>query len=604
MAKIINKKLFAGILALSAGCLLASCEPVEAIPSNYTHPIITKTNDEPIDFEDNIFGTLYESIASDTNSKVVEKILNNIVEKKFGQYDKISETFNDISKYEESMKAALDGKYFEGDDKTHKQEEFLNDVYARVSEAFYNEINSGSYNDEFGMFSEEKMFNTRLQESYKVKDVKGEVKNNKFYVTENFDKDDAFGRKSTSSNKLVGEYATYIEKKILPSILKDKLVEDYIFRKNPLVLGRSYGVKINYIKVGYDNDSFDGIDALLKKYAQNFIEVKEGGAIDAKGNLDLEIIADAIKGFTAFGAEGVSRVKEETDAYKLLAETYGTNNFVHLNKDYVTCNEDGYVEYQGQPLIKKEDTFFKDSKIGQLIDSYDKACRAEKAGRFPTSSDKAELDKFTSEGKSKEYGLLQKLIALAKEDYTTTDTWFVKSNGAGELPSAFTDRLFNIKVSQDIDKIPQENLDATNPEDRIELKYESSYLRNIKGCKFLIAKDSEKYSESTPYNYKYNDGSSAFWICTVEEAVSPAKFNEKSATYLDLEDNYKDHELGEHRYEDTGRAIAKVLASKDNYVKDAYSEYLNEYKDVIFYDSSLYDYFKSEYPDLDIFDED
>lgn len=586
MAKITNKKLFAGILALSAGCLLASCEPVKAVPSNYTDPIITTTSGEKIDFEENILGTLYESIASDTNSKVVEKILKDVVEKKFGTYEKIAKQFDSLSSFDKSV---LSGSYFEGEDKDRKQEQFAIDVYERVSEAFYNEINSGSYNDELGRFSEEKMYNAHRQELYGLAELAEEspVKENKFFVTESFDKKDVFGFFSGNPNKLVGKYAKYIEKKILPNILKDKLVEDYIYRKNPLVLGRSYGVKINYVKVGYDNDSFDGIRVLVKKYAKSNVE---------EGMVDFEVIADALKGFTEFGEDGVTPLYEGSGSYNLLKDTYG-EDLVRLSDEVDFTN--GYVEYQGQKLIGESDKFFKDSKIGQLVESYNKACKAEKAGRFPTAKDKAELDKFTGEGKSKEYGLLQKLVALAKEDYTTTDSWFVKSNGAGELPSAFTDRLFNIKVSQDIDKIEKE--EGNGPL----AKWETSYLRNIKGNKLLIAKATgvDKYSESNPYTYLYDDGASAFWIATVEEAVSPAKFNEKSETYLGLEKNYTGHELGKYRYEDTGRAVAKVLASKDNYVKDAYSEYLNEYKDIIFYDSSLYDYFKSEYPDLDIFDE-
>lgn len=591
MAKIINKKLFAGILALSAGCLLASCEPVETVPSNYTDPIITTTDGGKIDFEDNILGTLYESIASDTNSKVVEKILKEIVETKFGTYEDISKAFDDFASF--NKEAVLKGNYFEGEDKARKQDEFAKDVYARVSEALYNEINSSSYEDELGKFSEEKMYNAHRQELYGLEELASDspVKENKFFVTENFEKEDVFGVYSSGSNKLVGKYAKYIEKKILPSILKDKLVEDYIFRKNPLVLGRSYAVNVSYVKVGYDNDSFNGIHTLLKRYAKSNIE---------EGNADFEVVADALKGFTAFDENGITPLASGTDSYNLLKDTYG-ENLIQLSSDVDTNNNIaspllGYVEYQGQRLIHKDQKFFKDSKIGQLIESYNKACKAEKAGRFPTSKDKAELDKFTSEGKSKEYGLLKKLVELAKEDYTTTDSWFVKSNGAGELPSAFTDRLFNIKVSQDIDKIEQE--EGNGPL----AKWETSYLRNIKGNKFLIAKATgvDKYSESNPYTYIYDDGASACWIAMVDEAVSPAKFNEKSETYLGLEKNYG---TNKYRYEDTGRAIAKVLASKDNYVKDAYSEYLNEYKDVIFYDSSLYDYFKSEYPDLDIFDE-
>ena len=65
MEKIITKKLFAGILAVSAGCLLASCDPIEAVPANYTEPLIQTKTGEKVDFEDNILGTIYDLIESD-----------------------------------------------------------------------------------------------------------------------------------------------------------------------------------------------------------------------------------------------------------------------------------------------------------------------------------------------------------------------------------------------------------------------------------------------------------------------------------------------------------------------------------------------------------
>ena len=50
------------------------------------------------------------------------------------------------------------------------------------------------------------------------------------------------------------------------------------------------------------------------------------------------------------------------------------------------------------------------------------------------------------------------------------------------------------------------------------------------------------------------------------------------------------------------RQVAKILGTKDTYIKDAYTQFLNNYE-FTFYDQSLFDYLKSEYPDLDQFND-
>ena len=85
MEKHISKKFFAGILALSAGFILASCDPVSAVPKNYNDPIVATTEGE-VDLDGNNLGTLYDAITSDRNSKIVDDILAEIAEKKFGTY--------------------------------------------------------------------------------------------------------------------------------------------------------------------------------------------------------------------------------------------------------------------------------------------------------------------------------------------------------------------------------------------------------------------------------------------------------------------------------------------------------------------------------------
>jgi len=577
MEKHISKKLFMSALALSAGFALASCDPVTAVPSNYNEEILVRTEDgQKIEFDDNILGTLYDSIASDKNSQVVNKILDSVIEQKFGTfadfYNKVKGVDNNIMEKDYFKYSDVENKVeYDDDAKNHVFTKFKEDIEARISEFFYNEITSGSYNDEDGRFDEQKLYDAHRQELYDLEKV---TITNKFYVTKELDKEkilengfDPMVLKGTYYNLGEGKRG-YIEEKVYPEILKNKLVEDYIYHNNASSLGRSYARNISFIKVSYEEDH-SKLWSMLKTFAKDYIE--------AGSDVNFEIITDAVKGFTVFdGTNGlVNNVISSVDAYDvsvtaLLGKTYNEKITVTASDDY---------KYQGKTLIQ-DGEYYTDTKVGQIIESYVKAIKAEKAGRFPTAEDKAELDKFTADGKSKEYGLMQKLISLAKEDYTT-DGWFVKSSGAGDLTSKLSDRLFNIKVANDFNKTAAQ-LD------------EKSYIREVGGKKYVLPTDVQTVEEN-PFNYICQDRSGkAFYICQVEEAVSPAKFNSRSDYYYGTEG---------YKVEDISRSVAKILGTKDSYIKDAYTEYLNNY-DITFYDSSLYDYFKSEYPDLDMFDED
>ena len=181
------------------------------------------------------------------------------------------------------------------------------------------------------------------------------------------------------------------------------------------------------------------------------------------------------------------------------------------------------------------------------------------------------------------------------EDYTTTDSWFVKNGGLTELPSTIRDRLFNIRVANSFNELVEENapekmgayeyVDGDKTKDKLT---RLPYLRNIYGKKIVLPSNSLSYDKD-PINYVYHDvDGKAFYVCQVLEAPSTAKLNESSTDYDAL------------TKENISRQIAKILGTKDSYIKDAYTEYLNKYE-FTFFDTSLYDYFKSEYPDLDQF---
>jgi len=596
MEKHISNKLIRGLFALSAGFLLASCDPVHALPKNHDESIVINNDAEKseIGIKDNDLLQIYNLIESGKNEEVVSQILREIAEKKFGSYKEFYEAANDASKQAAYIAAHSD--YFGTEGTEQRFKDFKEDLEARISEAFYNEITSGSYNDEDGKFSEEKFYNAKRYDLYDLPAASAAVKANKFYVTKELTKENAFASLKGEYHNFTSGKRGYIEEKVFPDILKNKLVESYIYDNNPNSLGRAYARRINYIKVSYEEE-FGSLWTLLKKFSKEYIE-------DAPGKLDFELVASAVKGFTVFEeSQMVNEIYSDTDetATKVKALLEAAHAGESADEKYIDVPASDDYKYGTSITLVPAGKYYKGTKLGEILKSYEVAIDAEAHGRFATSTEKAELDKFTGEGKSKEYGLMQKLISLAKEDYTT-EGWFLKNGGATELPSAIRDRLFNIKVANILD----DNADFTTKsgkEHKAELPAETTlgdyneknYLRNINGNKLMLSSEASTF-ENEHYNYIHQDkDGKAFYIVEVLEAPSTAKFNENLEETVYKKDGNPDTV----RIEQLKRQVAKILGTKDSYIKDAYTDILEGYE-FKFYDSSLFDYLNNEYPDLDL----
>lgn len=589
MEKHISKKFFAGILALSAGFILASCDPVSAVPTNYNDPIVATTDGEIV-LDGNNLGTLYDSITSERNSKIVDKILSDIAEKKFGKYADFLKACSSTEEQTAYVNAHSD--FFGTDEnKDARFTAFKTDLQERISEYFYNEITSGSYNDDLGRFSEKKLYNAHRYELYDLGEV-AEDEFKTFFVDKELTKENAFSKLNGAAYQLSGdEQRGYIKEKVYPDILRNKLVEDYIYKNNPSSLGRAYARKLSYVKIAYEGES-KFADSLMENFAKTEIQA----AHTDHTNIDFSIIENAYKGFRPYVGTGADLIAPLNATENGLFEASAEKITVAAG-DVAT-----HYTHMGITIVPAGD-YYVETKLGKVLEDYAKAIKAESEGRFPTDENKTALDSFTSDGKSKQYGLLQKVVSLMKEDYAT-DGWFVKNGGVTELPSAIRDRLFNIRVANTLDDTTALVNETTEAGTMGKYEYvldkdgnptsekatRLPYLRNIYGKKVILPSKSLSY-EKDPYNYVYHDvDGKAFYVCEVLEAPSTAKLNETSEVYSALDK------------ENISRQVAKILGTKDSYIKDAYTEYLNKYT-FVFFDTSLYDYFKSEYPDLDQFAE-
>lgn len=597
-----TKRISKFVLALSAGFILAGCDPITAVPTNYNKPIISNIDEnQPLELKDNLLGKIYDAVAQDRNTKIVSDLLEYVAKQQLGSYEEI---FSDGSKTD--FLNSHSNIFGEAAD-TNRDERFstfVSDLQERIDEFFYNEISGESYKDDLGRFSEDKFFKNRIFELYDVKtidkDTKTKLENNVFFITPSKLKD---GKKTHYNTYLFGDYTDYIEKKIFPQILKDKLVEQYIYDENPSSLGLAYARQVNMIKVPYTSQA--DMMPIIENFCKTFIE----GA--NKSAYDLEILTLAVKGFTSVGdfvTTGVQPLSTTGTVKDIGFNAYTLLNASATEMVEVKAADISHYTCDNVVLIPAGN-YFKCTKIGAIIDSYNKAIQAEKDGRFAKANDKAELDKFTGDNKSKEFNLRKKIIDLAKEDYTT-DGWFVKNGGLSDLPSALRDRLFNINVANTLDdgslKYEKDGISEKQTVEGVTYypigDYETDksgaalkrlpYLRNINGKKFVIPAKSQSF-DANHFNYAYHDGESkAYYFVEVVEAPSKPKLKEsQEGSYAKLfpDDTFKTERIS--------RQVAKVLSTKDTFIKDAYTKYLKDYT-FTFYETSLYEHFKSEYPDL------
>lgn len=597
-----KRKVLVGIFALSCAAMLASCDPAKSLPLNYESPIVNKDG-QKADLYDNKMGVIYDAISSNKNDKVLEELLYNIGVDQFGDWKEITRIANiaDPATKSAEVKAFVSMENhkrtysLENDTDLVKEgytidtiremrfQNFYEDMLERINEVFYNEISSKSYNDEEQVYHELRLAIAHYGEMYNI-DIdftKTEAEGGWYvkYLTPDFKKEDV------SSFIHLDRYTDYIERKIIPQIYKDKMVEEYLFANNYSTLGRAYGRKVNVLKITHDSKTIDIADKLFKDYVDNHILNVASG----EESVDFEIVSEAWKGFKGLDADGYIIDLDSVSAL-LLEERPELHHYVDLVND--TEIEAGEVIQDDVKALVVEiglDGFYRGTQLASIIEDYNKACRAE-GDKFAKEADKTALNGFTNSGaQSKEKGLSNKLIELALKDYTS-DGWYVKNSGMSDLPSELANRLFNINVSNALDNFSQEEMETKDKHDYA-TKGAKSYVRYINNHYFLTPAKSQS-SVADGRNFVIHDAdSNSFYLVEVVEAPSTAKLNVKG------ESGYFTKKANPLFSEEVARDIAKILGTKDSYVTDAQASYIKLYS-ITYQDSSVYEYFKSKYPEL------
>ena len=547
-----NKKkgLFLTLVAASA-FVLSSCNEVTALPKFYEDPIILNDDGTKTDVYQNIMSLIYDALtsSSDNPKKVLDEMMYVIAVDQFGSFAEVEElaakdanaaevrTFIDAhdNVYRDENDAEADKVANEFARLVH----FKDTMDYRIKEVFHDAATGGSYSKR-SRFDEEKYAVSLVGDLYDIEGVfeDATVWYKDVLVTPDVEVEDIVNFVH------IDRYQDYIERGVLPRLYREKLVEQFIYDNNYSSLGRTYAREVEYIKI-VNNDAYPSaakslINAFVDKYILD---------VNAADEVDFEVLANAWRG-----------IDLSPDAVTLL-ETAFTGTSVPVTDADVLAQLAGPSVYYPQ------------TQFGSIAKDYLKITD----DRF-TNDTGIESDFTNSNAYTKQVGLTIKSDSLKLEDYTN-DGWYVKSGGLSELPEAIRSRLFNINVANEVGSIEAE--DATH-------SYESGqYVRNLRGEFYLTPTTSEQGTDVRKDNFViYDISSSTYYIIKVKEAVSTSKLSRLSDnSYPTLE------------REDIAKEVTHVLSAKDSYINNAYESYIKLYS-VIYHDTTIYDYFKEQFPDL------
>ena len=596
-----NKKLV--VLALSAiGLLgLTACSEVVAKATDYDASLITVEGYEKKIYNNEI-SVVYDKIREgNIGDDVLNELLYSYSITTFGYYNKyvspapaegtitLEDAYkniisNDVDKT--PARTFINGHkaYWtldeDGNRTTDEEGEFARvvakweSIEDRIAESLYTAISGSTYIDR-NIFSEKSYLIGLLSSLEDVQDPNAEGFEGKLYegiLNPDIEPRDVFieviddqevgflHREYYQSDKL-----HYVEKKIIPTIFRQLLNEQYLLDETYNTLGRSYARKVNILKIA-DNTNYPKASDYLMKQLVSVIN----------DTPDAESVKDSTN-------------KVDLDTLKEYASIYVGSNLTDEEKALIESTD-------LKDVFKDLGGYYTGTEYGDLMEQYNKIYNAPLLPGSSATFDTSAESTFTDSGKyTKETGLELKTRELELKDYTTSG-WFIKNGGLTDLPDGIRSRLFNIGVANGV----KETEEAQLAEDRWqrvdnEWKYtipsdESPYVARINGKNYLKTASSIDGSDNKNDILHYDSGSSTYYIVQIEEAASSSKLSKKSTnSYAELR--------GKNVMEEIVNEITKVVGTGESYSTLA-TKYFLEKMSIEYHDEVVYNYFKDNYPDL------
>lgn len=580
------------------GLTACSSSKIVAKPTDYDNKLVDFGDDQEV--YNNIASVVYDAQRKDSlASDVLDAVLYNYAISMFGNYNKVTAKGKEVITLKEAVKGITidsEGNHsgnqaakdfinshkaywtLNSDGKRENKDPIASEyarvvekwktIEKRIAQAMYSEISGGTYSDR-SIFSEKTYLTTLYNNMENVSNptsvstfYKGlllpSVEDYEVFTKEVLHRELYQSNYALTSSETKDEKNHYVEDNFIPTIYNELLVEQYLLNETYNTLGRSSARKVNIIAIT-KNDKYDKAADYL---VNNLIKHISNGE---------EITLDTFKTYSnIWNGTGIG------DEEKAILNEINAVNSEVLTKKTTTVLGTGYTYYQGTgygDLIEKLE-LIKDNK-----DTTDTTVESEftNSGAYPVS-----------------VGLQIKTNEIKLKDYTTTG-WFIKNGGLSNLPDSIRNRLFNIGVAnskkETAAEIEEKKLDRIQADGSYKpSENESSYLACING-KFYLKQESTLGTADPKDDIKfYDDSSKTYYIIQVEEAVVSSKLSKTSTNSYSVT-------RSNAFMEEVVNEVARQIGQGDSYKSLAKEFWLKEMA-IKYHDTVVYNYFKTNYPDL------
>ena len=639
------------IALLSAFALTACDDDIVAKPTGYddNSPIITNTDIDKV--YNNDFKSIYDSIRDgNLASDVLDELLYQYSVSVFGNYNKVTAktisakkdspvsdgitlkeavasaygdktkanefinkheafwTKNNDGKRVNDADTPVEGEVAASDQEIARLKEKWETIEKRIAQKMYGSISGGSYSER-GIFSEKKflsalganienkvanarttseddLFEGVLSPSVEDYDIFNEkIPEGKTYAigqTKDVDgnMDFILHRKNYQLNYKYDQVEDaepairYVEDHIIPDIYRQLLVEQYILDETFNTLGRTSARNISVLAIKKNND-----------YPQNALDLM---------NKFLETEVFDVARTTPITLDTFKKVSRAwVGTFMDDAQYASTPEYALMNAAIPGSLKDSADSNSGK--------YFEGTAFGDMMEEM------EKIHDNPALSEN-ESTYTGSNAYPIEVGKEIKKNELDTNDYTFTG-WYVKSVGVSGLPDSIKNQLFDINVANALSGKSSETcveyyVDGAEFKcnlDKAEYKDKPGALINVVGKVSLNGVKDQYFLRNTnrikgdPFQSDLlfeSDGT--YYMVLVEDAIRSTNLNKENYGVGEGKQSYS-------VLENYVNEIVEIVADNDTY-KTLSKKHWVEKMELQYHDQVIYDYFKSQFPDL--FDDD
>lgn len=643
------------VLSLVALFGLSACgetDEIYAKPSTYDNKIVT-IDGATEDIHHNVLSIIYDAMhEGNLSSNVLDEALYRYASSIFGYYNKITapvgftgitlkEAYDTYTKQntQEKINAFIkehkaywnyneEGKHVDDNGTEVNDETFtpcnaerahvtakFEAIEARIAETMYGRAVTSSYIEK-NYFCEKEFVRGLYENGDSVIDYKTvnptEVPFDKFIIPYTVEKDEVFdafvgydGQEHTILHRELyqtsyvnddDDSATFIEDEIVPDIYNDLLVEQYLLDEDVAAVRNSRARKINVLKIEKYSSFTNNADKLVEKLVEEIYDTipaanqtlrTDAQEIEDFGNELFEKYAKINKGL-------YDQIQADIDAVDIVTTLNDAASDVFEVKEYDPDNV---------PASGDEIKYYANTTYGDLVKDYAKIAGVTDWNLL----DQTKYSTFTSSGtRSIEEGFQQQVIDIMQSQ-SITKGWYIQSSTPSlDSNGTINDRLFKLSVANakiELDDATSEayadlvaadriikdgNVWRARTKDEGPSEKENKFLCSINGAYFL--KFEGQYSEDDWRNNIVYDDGSAYYIVQVLEAAKDSKLRNMSST------NYA-HTRSQSFMDEVIDEIAKVVGASGSYATLSRNHWL-EKMDLKYHDQAIYDYFKTNYPDL------